>query len=507
MNRDLKNIKIDNRQNTSYYYRRYFLLLLIVWFANVQSATALGDTLRLSIENAIVLAQEQSLSAIMAENRFQTSHWEYEIFKAEQLPEISFQGGLPKYQRQYNSYQHEDGSYSFVMNDNLRLSGSMFVTQSLPFTGGTVSLKSSLEFTKQFGDNMGSEYMSSPISITLSQPLFGVNHMKWSRRISPLRYEESEANYMEEMEEITLSTISRYFNYLLSHSSFLMAQQNLENANKLYEVAQARRKIGQISQSELMQLKLTALQAKGTLTESQSNLKANMFQLRTFLGLGETQELSLIVPETVPIRGLDYRIIFDKAMENNSFAKNILRRQLEADYSVASAKGNRRQINLYASFGNSGVNQDILGAYSNLANSQVVEFGVNIPILDWGKRKARVMMAESNRIVVESSIKQDQISFHQDIFLLVENFNNQAGQLEIAIEADQLSDMRYKTEMATFISGEINILDLNDARNSRDFAKQKLIQEMYMYWNYYYNIQSVCLEKISQLTDSENQDK
>ncbi len=41
--------------------------------------------------------------------------------------------------------------------------------------------------------------------------------------------------------------------------------------------------------------------------------------------------------------------------------------------------------------------------------------------------------------------------------------------------------------------GKINILDLNDAQNSKDEAKLKHIQELYKYWNYFYNIRSVTL--------------
>jgi len=76
---------------------------------------------------------------------------------------------------------------------------------------------------------------------------------------------------------------------------------------------------------------------------------------------------------------------------------------------------------------------------------------------------------------------------------LVENFNNQAAQLEIAQEADVIAEKRYKTSIETFMIGKINILDLNDAQQSKDEAKQKHIQELYDYWNYYYNIRSVTL--------------
>ena len=123
----------------------------------------------------------------------------------------------------------------------------------------------------------------------------------------------------------------------------------------------------------------------------------------------------------------------------------------------------------------------------------MVEVGMTIPILDWGKRRGKVKVAESNRDVTLSKIRQEEISFNQDIFLLVENFNNQAAQLEIAQEADVIAEKRYKTSSETFMIGKINILDLNDAQQSKDEAKQKHIQELYDYWNYYYNIRSVTL--------------
>ena len=58
-----------------------------------------------------------------------------------------------------------------------------------------------------------------------------------------------------------------------------------------------------------------------------------------------------------------------------------------------------------------------------------MQVGVKIPILDWGKRRGKVRVAKSNRECSAFRIRQEQINFNQNIFLLVENFNNQAQQL------------------------------------------------------------------------------
>ena len=72
------------------------------------------------------------------------------------------------------------------------------------------------------------------------------------------------------------------------------AHQNKVNADRLYEVAVAKRKMGQISENDLLQLKLNALQGKADVTEAESNLNAKMFQLRSFLGLSEDENLHRI---------------------------------------------------------------------------------------------------------------------------------------------------------------------------------------------------------------------
>ncbi len=457
-----------------------------------------ATVLELSITEVIALAKSQSLKAITVKNKFQTAQWEYKTYRANLLPEVSLDGNIPVYKRSFSPYQHEDGSYSYVRNNNLTLGMGLNVTQNIPLTGGQIRIGTSLDFTSQLGGGQD-EFLSVPIHITLIQPLFTVNTHKWDMLIEPLRYEEAQIIHTEEMEQLTLEVVALYFNFLLARTDVDIAKQNLENANKLYEVGQAKRDKGQLSKNELIQLEIATLQSRASLTEAKSSLRARMFQLNAFLGLNEGIELRLQTPLTTHAGVLSYGVVLEQALKNSSFTKSILRRQKEADYAVANAKGNLRRIDLYASVGLSGVDNSFASSYANLVNNQVVEVGVSLPILDWGKREAQVMVAQSNRAVEESRIREEEINFSQDIFLLVENFNNQAQQLQIAIESDKLAQSRYDIAMETFISGDINMLDLNDARDSRDAASRRLIEEMYRYWNYYYNIQGVTLESVEAL--------
>ncbi|MCM1346391.1 MAG: TolC family protein [Bacteroides sp.] len=468
-----------------------YVFALLCW--ELACTATLSAQRRLTLDEAIMLARKQSVEAEVALGELKSAYWEYRTYRANLLPEISLGADIPSYNKRYSSYQREDGSYSFVRNDNVGIDGNLSLTQNLWFTGGSLSLQSSLDFTRNIGHGNDKQYMSVPLALTLSQPIFAANTFKWNRRIEPLRYKEAKASFLSSTEDVALSAITYFFNLLLAKENVGISRQNLRNAEKLYEVAQAKRRMGQISENDVLQLRLNMLNAQSALTENESSLRSAMFALRSFLALGEDEEVEPVVPDSVPTVVMNYESVLSKALENNSFAHSIRRRQLEADYAVARAKGNLRQMTLFAQVGYTGTDRSFNGAYSTLKDNQVVEVGMRIPILDWGKRKGQVKVAQSNRRVTESRLRQETMNFNQNLFILTEQFNNQLRQLRIAEEADVIACKRYETNVETFMIGKISTLDLNDAQTAKDEARRKRVSELYSYWRYFYQLRSLTL--------------
>ena len=181
---------------------------------------------------------------------------------------------------------------------------------------------------------------------------------------------------------------------------------------------------------------------------------------------------------------LNYDDVLNHALRNNAQATTMRRRQMEADYAVASARANRQSINLYAQVGYTGTADNMRGAYRDLLSNEVVQVGITVPLLDWGKRKGQRRMAESNREIVQGQLRQQAQDFRQNIFILTEQFNNQAEQLRIACEADTIARRRYHTNVETFKIGSISTLDQ---------ARQNRIQQLFNYWYYYYQLRSIAL--------------
>ena len=121
----------------------YFLLMTWVPLASFAAAPAAADSVHhrpITLDEAILLARVQSVDAAVALNELKTAYWEYRTFRADLLPEVNLTATLPSYNKSYNSYQQDDGSYTFVRNNYMQMSGQLSIDQNIWLTGGTLSL-------------------------------------------------------------------------------------------------------------------------------------------------------------------------------------------------------------------------------------------------------------------------------------------------------------------------------------------------------------------------------
>lgn len=477
--------------------KRYIILILTLTVA----LGGIAAEMPLTLDEAIIMARTRSVNAAVALDELKRAYWEWRTYRADRLPEIGFTATAPSYANRYSSYMNENGEYSFVSNRYLDAQAQLSVSQNITLTGGKLSINSSLDFLHQYGDGGGDRFMTIPVALTLSQPILGVNTLRWNSRIEPVRFAEAKAAFLSATEDVALATVNYFFTLIMSRENRDIAGQNLANAEKLYAVAVEKRAMGQISENDLLQMELNLLDARSTYTDAVSTLRSDMFTLRSFLDIDSDVEIVPVVPESVPQVSIDYGDALDRAMANNKFARNIRRRQLEADYEVAKAKGDMRQIDLFAQVGYTGTDTDFNSAYSRLRGNQLVEVGFSIPLVDWGKRRGKVKVAESNRRVTESRLRQEAMDFNQELFVLVERFGNQQQQLAIARRSNEIARKRYETNVETFMIGKISTLDLNDSQSRKDASQRQYVSELYKFWSYWYQLRSLTLYDYRYHTD------
>ena len=157
------------------------ICILMVLAACSSAAATETDTLVLSLQDAIRLAQEQSPSAQSARNTFLAAYWNYRYFRANYLPSVTL-SSAPYINKEMNKITQSDGTASFIQQDQFGADLTIKVNQNVSWTGGSLFLKSSLSRLDEFQKN-ATAYSSKPLVVGYEQSLFGYNALKWDRRI------------------------------------------------------------------------------------------------------------------------------------------------------------------------------------------------------------------------------------------------------------------------------------------------------------------------------------
>jgi len=472
---------------------KYFLLTTISCSLNILSAQS-ELPVRLTLEQAIDIAQEQSPDALIAKHRFKSSYWEYRNFEAQFMPMLSFNGTLPAWSRSINKYTREDGTEVYVNQEYARYFGAMSLSKTVGITGGEVFIRSSLERVDNFSDSSRTSWLSNPITIGFSQPLFTYNKYKWQKKIDPVKYEEAKRKYLEDNEQIAITASNHFFNLLLSQISLRISEVNEANYDTLYRIAQGRYNMGTIGENELLQLELNLLRSRNEVQNGRLEVENNQFRLKSYLRLKGDAPLTLLPPKNTWHGEVEARKAIDEALKNRSAAIAFDRRLLEARRDVYIARSeNRFSANLDVEYGLSQTTPSFKDVYKNPQDQQKVTVGVSVPILDWGLARGKIKLAESNEELVKTSIEQERIDFEQEVFLSVMQFNMQSVQLRIAAKSDTVASRSFEVAKARYMIGKISITDLNIAQTEKDQAQRGFISSLQNYWINYYSIRKLTL--------------
>lgn len=449
----------------------------------------------MSLQEVIETAHSQSPSAILARHNFIVNYWQFRTYKAQFLPSLNLQGSLGNYNRSLVSLQDaQTGEIGYLENNTLSNSLGLSIDQNIPFTGGSVSVITSLNRLDQFSPTDKITYNSQPVRITLSQPINAYNSLKWEKKIEPKKFELAKRNYLNTMEGITVTAVTYFFDLLLAQRRVEIARESHHNTGQLYNIARQRFEIGSITRDELQQLELKLLNDSLAIGDNQLSEKTAMQRLRNFLGYNESVEIQLQQPPQNPNITLDFHEVMNMVYLNSpDNLKNEIN-SLTAQEAIAQAKANSGlKASLYAQFGLNQVGDDLGVAYKSPLDQEILGLSLSLPIMDWGLGRGKVKVAKSQAQVVESQIEQAENQLRENITLQVLRFNQQGGQCNVSQKADQVGQSRYATTKERFLNGTIGVTELNNAQTEMDNAQLRYLQDLSNYWIYYYNIQKATL--------------
>ena len=449
----------------------------------------------LTLDHVIDIASKQSLDAFINENMYLASYWEWRYFRADRLPSLSIEATPFDYNRSMQKvYNYDENRDEYKAREDLSSEIGVLLNQNVGLTGGRIFARSELNLTQKLGLDKISSFNSTPFSVGYAQTINGYNRLKWTAKIEPLKFERAKKDFIQSKEELAMKATRRFFDLVDAQIEVNIANTNMANADTLYKIGRGRFQVGTVTQDELLNLELGFMNAKLALTRAHLGLERARAQLNSFLGFTKETKVECIVPSELPELQIESDLAITTALQNNPEIIQQEQRLLEEDRKVKQAQSESGITgDVYALYGLNQNAESLNRVYQEPLDRQRIRIGVNIPVLDWGRRKGRLAMAESNREVVRISVNQEKIDFEQNIIMNVMEFNLQADQVLSTAKADTIAQMGYDVTQQRFLIGKVDVTKLNLARNDQERARRAYINALRSYWNYYYTIRQLTL--------------
>lgn len=450
----------------------------------------------LTLDEAIELAREKSFEAFRAKNMYLDKALSYENYLKLLYPKATLSITPSNYNRSIEE-QWDSDEEQLIPYEQQRLtsSGNLSLTQFIKQTGGTLSLRSYLNRAMTFkeAEDDYTTYISNPITLTYKQSFSSINTFKWRAKIDPIQFKQAQKTYVEDVEAITLKTISLFFGYVNAQMNYRIAELNKNNADTLFLFGEKKLDIGAITRDNYLKLQLKQVNAGIALESRLLAKKEALYKLNNFLELPRNTELECNTPSRVPLIEIKAIDAINKVFQNNPDMIGLKNKLLVAERGVKTAKAKRLSADFSTTIGLNQHQANLADAYRDLKDQQSINFTLSVPIVDWGDTKRGIMQAKLNEDLVKESARKDRDAIELDVLNMVNEFNIKHKQVLAAAQADSISQIAYEAVKQQYMLGKASVLDINTSYTDMQSAQNSYLNSLNNFWTQFYSIRKLCL--------------
>jgi len=368
----------------------------------------------------------------------------------------------------YTNTRRFDSRFSeWYTNETFSTNATFRVEQPILVTDGTLSLinrfgwqSSTAEFTGQ--EATTSERFSNNLYLALNQPLFTYNRLKLQLKELELSYENANISYAMQRLNMERMVTQYFYSVYMAQMNLAIAREELANTRKSHEIIKNKVDAGLAAREELYQAELNLSQSNSTVQNRQVSFENAKDQLKMYLGMDLFEDILVMTDvEAEPVK-----VDLQKAIDNGLVSRMELRqREIDLETSqfdmIRTKALNEFNGSMNLAYGFIGDNEKLSGVFDQPTKNPQVQLSFNIPIFDWGERKARIKAQEA-------AIKSQELNFDEqkkqiiiDIREAYRNLQNQVNQIEIARQNERNAQLTYEINLERYENGDLTGMDLN----------------------------------------------
>lgn len=465
------------------------LIIILLTFISV-ATNAQQNILTLDLQQVIKLATDSSLTAFRYKNMYLANYWNYKSYKAQRLPSLSLNLNPATYNRtlipRYDSNADMD---VYRQQKSYSASGSLAITQNFAPIGGTFYIQTSLDYLRYFGDQTYNQFSSVPIQIGYQHNMFGYNEFKWNKKIEPIKFEKAKLEYLYNTEYIASVAIQYFFALAQAQARYKLALKQADACDSVLIIGERKYKIAAITKSDLLSLRLEAVNAHNSISDAEVEIKRASLNLSSFLGIDISADIDLKLPGAPAKLEIDPKLALNMMHQNSYMILEKMQSIYEAEQNLDRIKKSTRfNANLSASVGFNQQSDKIGKAYDDPMRRDVVSISLSIPLIDWGVGRGQRNNAMNNLNIARIDEQQKILELEQNVIITISELESRFNMISSSEKALIYAEEAYKENIIRFKNGSCDITRLTTSQQQLLTAQNNYVQSMYNYWSCYYDL-------------------
>jgi outer membrane protein TolC len=178
--------------------------------------------------------------------------------------------------------------------------------------------------------------------------------------------------------------------------SLSIAKDELANTQKSYEITQNKVDAGLAAKEELYQAELNYATSKSALETAELNLENAKDQFKQYIGMDIMEDITVMTNVEVTPVEVDLKKAIDYGIKSRM---ELRQREISIETSqfdlITTSAMNEFKGSMDLSIGITGDNEKLKNIYKNPTNNPKVAVSFNVPLWDWGEKRARIKAQEA----------------------------------------------------------------------------------------------------------------
>ncbi|MGC9352307.1 MAG: TolC family protein [Mariniphaga sp.] len=349
-------------------------------------------------------------------------------------------------------------------NENFETNALFRVEQPILITDGTLSLTNQFGWQSSYSDasDIESQVFFNNLYLNFNQPLFTYNRQKLELKELELNFENANLAYVMQRLNMERNVTQFFYNVYMTQMNLNIAREELNNTQKSYEIIKNKVDAGLAAMEELYQAELNLATSKSSLQDRQVAFENAKDQLKLYLGMDLYTDFSILADVSANAVPVD----LEKAIETGLASRMELRqREIDIESSqfdlIRTKSLNEFRGDLNLRLGISGDNRNLDQIFNAPTNSPSVGVSFNIPLFDWGEKKARIAAQEAAIEAQKLNYTDEQNQIIIGIRQAYRNIQNQLNQIAIAEQSQTNAQLTYEINLERYENGDLTGMDLN----------------------------------------------